>query len=72
MLWHPEDAEDAPQEILIRIVIRLGSFRGESAFTTWVYRVAANYLLTTRKRRAKRTAATFEGFGKDLDEGLSD
>ena len=45
MLWHPEDAEDATQEILIRIITRLGSFKGESAFTTWVYRVACNYLL---------------------------
>ena len=35
MLWHPADAEDATQEILIRIVTHLGSFRGESAFSTW-------------------------------------
>ena len=35
MLWHPADAEDATQEILVRIVTHLGSFRGESAFTTW-------------------------------------
>src|SRR5215217_8235521 len=45
MLWHPADAEDATQEILIRIVTHLGSFRGESAFSTWSYRVAANRLL---------------------------
>src|SRR5688572_27185757 len=51
MLWHPADAEDATQEILVRVVTHLGGFRGESAFTTWVYRVAVNYLLTTRKRR---------------------
>jgi len=72
MLWHPEDAKDATQEILIRIVTHLGSFRQESAFMTWVYRVAANYLLTTRKRQAELEGMTFERFGKELDEGLSD
>lgn len=72
MLWHPADAEDATQEILIRIVTHLGSFRGESAFTTWAYRVASNYLLTTRKRRAEQEELTFERFGAQLDEGLSD
>jgi len=34
MLWHPADAEDATQEILVRIITHLGSFRGESVFTT--------------------------------------
>src|SRR5690349_24472047 len=41
MLWHPEDAKDAAQEILLRVVTRLGSYRGEAAFATWVYRIAA-------------------------------
>ncbi len=72
MLWHPEDAEDATQEILIRIITRLGSFKGESAFTTWVYRVACNYLLTTRRRRAEREEISFKQFGQDLDQGLSE
>src|SRR5215211_5416379 len=71
MLWHPADAEDATQEILIRIVTHLGSFRGESAFGTWSYRVAANYLLTTRKRRAEREELTFERFAEQLDAGLA-
>jgi RNA polymerase sigma factor (sigma-70 family) len=71
MLWHPADAEDATQEILVRIITHLGSFRGESAFTTWAYRVASNYLLTTRKRRAEREELTFERFAQQLDEGLA-
>src|SRR5262249_15064298 len=41
MLWNPDDARDATQEILVRIVTRLGTFRGGSSFATWVYRVAA-------------------------------
>src|SRR6266702_3383179 len=51
MLWHPEDARDATQEILIRVITRLGTFRGASAFMTCAHRVAAHYLLTARKSR---------------------
>lgn len=60
MLYHPADAEDAAQEILIRIITRLGGFREASAFTTWMYRIAANHLLTTRRRQAEHSALTFE------------
>src|SRR5688500_12343666 len=72
MLWHPEDARDATQEILIRVITHLGSSRGDSEFKTWVYRVATNYLITARKSRLEEQAYTFEQFGKELDEGLSD
>jgi RNA polymerase sigma factor (sigma-70 family) len=72
MLWHPEDARDATQEILVRIVTRLATFRGESSFSTWAHRVAANYLLTARKSRLERQRYTFPRFGKELDEGLSE
>ncbi len=72
MLWHPEDARDATQEILVRIVTRLGTYRGESSFSTWAHRVAANYLLTARKSRLEQQAFTFQRFGEDLEEGLSD
>jgi RNA polymerase sigma factor (sigma-70 family) len=70
MLWHPQDAEDATQEILIRIVTHLGTFRGDSAFSTWAYRVACNVLLTVRKSRMERAEITFDAFGRELDEGL--
>lgn len=70
MLWHPADAEDATQEILVRLVTRLDAFRGEAAFGTWAYRVAVNHLLTTRRRRAERAALSFEEFGEDLASGL--
>ncbi len=71
-LWHPEDARDATQEILIRVITRLGSFRFESAFPTWVYRVAANYLIKARQSRLERRHYTFARFGSELEEGLSD
>jgi RNA polymerase sigma factor (sigma-70 family) len=71
-LWHPQDAEDATQEILIKVVTGLGGFRGESGFRTWVYRVACNTLLTLRKQRAEQQALSFDEFGDDLTTGLSD
>jgi RNA polymerase sigma factor (sigma-70 family) len=72
MLWHPEDAEDASQEILMKVVTHLATWRGESAFRTWVYRVAANHLLNVRKSRVEREELTFSAFGAALAENLGD
>lgn len=72
MLWHPQDAEDAAQEALIRIMTRIGSYRGEAAFGTWAYRVAANHILGVRKSRVERENVTFLEFGADLADGLAD
>ncbi len=72
MLWHPEDARDATQEILLRIVTHLATFRGKSSFLTWAYRVGANHLLAWRKGRVEAQGFTFESFGKDLQESLED
>lgn len=71
-LWHPQDAEDATQEILIRVITGLGSFRGDSGFRTWVYRVASNALLTLRKQRMEQQSLSFEIFDEDLAQGMSD
>ena len=72
-LWHPQDAEDATQEILVRIVTGLGSFRGQSRFRTWAYRVACNTLISLRKKgRMERVALSFDDFAEDLDRGLSE
>ena len=69
MLWHPEDARDAAQEILVRIVTRLSSFRGESSFETWAYRVATNWLLNARKQRMELQPLSFDDFAADLEAG---
>ena len=44
MLGTFADAEDATQDILLKIITHLSSFRGESSLTTWVFRIAVNYL----------------------------
>ena len=71
-LWHPQDAEDASQEILVRIITHIGSYRGDSTFRTWVYRVACNALLTMRKQRMEQRAMSAAEFHEDLMHGLSD
>ena len=72
MLFYPADAEDATQEILIKVITRLDSFHGESAFTTWVYSIASNHLLTIRKRRAETGQWSFEEYGKFIDREVSE
>ena len=59
MLGNDEDAEDESQEILIKVITHLSEFREESAFSSWVYRVACNHLLTIRKRKNEREGVTF-------------
>ncbi len=49
MLWRRADAEDATQEILVKIVKALPAFRGESVFRTWLYRIAVNHILDLRR-----------------------
>ena len=53
MLGHQEDAEDEMQEILIKVITHLSDFREESAFSSWVYRIACNHLLTVRKKKGR-------------------
>jgi len=60
MLAEPADAEDATQEILIKVITRLDSFRGESRLTTWVFAVAANHLRSMGARGGERQKLSFE------------
>jgi RNA polymerase sigma factor (sigma-70 family) len=67
MLYAPEDAADATQEILISIVTNLASFRGEAAFRTWAYRIAVRQLLAFKKGRVEHVVHDFDCFGRTLD-----
>ena len=42
MLRDPEDAHDAAQESLVKLVRRIGQFRGQSEFSTWLHRLVVN------------------------------
>lgn len=69
MLGTVPDAEDAAQEIMLRAWKALPSFRGESELSTWVYRIAVNYLLTERKSRFAERPLSFEFYGEDILHG---
>ncbi len=70
MLFDRHDTEDATQEALVRIVTRLAQFRGDSAFSTWAYRIAVRRVLDFRERRAAAARLTSEAFAADLADGL--
>lgn len=72
MLANPEDAKDATQEILIKIITNLSSFRFDSRFTTWVYRVAANYLISEKKVLSRDPQLTFDLYKQDLESDLQE
>jgi RNA polymerase sigma factor (sigma-70 family) len=72
MLWHPEDARDATQEILLKVFTHLATFRGESRFSTWVYRIAANHLHDFRIGRVEASRPQFAAFSADLLDGLAE
>jgi RNA polymerase sigma-70 factor (ECF subfamily) len=48
------DAEDLAQETFIRAYEQIGSFRGASKFSTWLYRIAVNICLNWRQSEARR------------------
>jgi RNA polymerase sigma factor (sigma-70 family) len=70
MLGHVDDASDASQEILVRLVTKLDSFRGESRFRTWVYRVTAHALLNYRTR-LRRPEIDFDEAAGTLEAALA-
>ncbi len=71
MLGNPHDAEDASQEIYIRIITGLKSFEHKSSFSTWVYRIAANHLINYKKSMfSKMPPLSFEFYGADIEAGF--
>lgn len=70
MLWNKEDAEDATQEILVRLVTRLSQFDFRSRLRTWAYRVAVNYVLDVKKSAVERLHLSFERFADNLTSNL--
>ena len=66
MLYAPEDAADATQEILISLVTNLASYRGEAKFRTWAYRIAVRQLLAFKKGRVEHVVHDFDCFGRTL------
>ncbi|MGB7923260.1 MAG: RNA polymerase sigma factor [Pyrinomonadaceae bacterium] len=62
MTQNVSEAEDLAQEVFIQLFRKIGSFRGESAFTTWLHRMTVNQVLMHfRKRSVKLEQTTEEG-----------
>ena len=71
MVFHPQDAEEVTQEVLVKAVTRLSTFRGGSAFRTWLYRIAANHVLNMNRRGAELPPHTFAEYAAAID-GIPD
>lgn len=72
MLANREDAMDATQDILIKVITNLSSFRFDSQFNTWVYRIASNYLISATKIINRDAGFTFDLFKMDLEQDLQE
>ena len=68
MMHNQEDAKDATQEILIKMLTRLSTFEGRSSLHTWLYRIAINHLQNMKRGRAESREITFAQYGQNLDD----
>ncbi len=69
MVRSDADAEDVTQDVLLQVVRKLPTFRGDSAFPTWLHRVTVNAALSHRRKRAvreeRRADAPFDAYLED-------
>jgi RNA polymerase sigma factor (sigma-70 family) len=71
MLGNREDAADASQEILLKVVTHLAAFRGEARFSTWVWSIARHHLLTASTRSRESPEVSLEALAERLESGLA-
>ena len=73
ILQNDEDAEDVTQEVFIQVFESIPSFKGESKFSTWLYRITVSKAMDhiRKKKRKKRFAFVQSLYGKN-DEPLVD
>jgi len=58
MMRNPTDAEDLTQDVFVHLVRKIGSFRGESRFSTWLHRLTVNLVLMHMRRPVRREQTT--------------
>jgi RNA polymerase sigma-70 factor (ECF subfamily) len=66
LVWRmagPERVDELTQDVFVRVWEKLGSFRGEASFSTWLHRVAVNLLLSRRAARRREQARRDEHDG---------
>lgn len=69
MLGNDADAEDVTQDVLLQVVRKLDTFRGEAAFPTWLHRVTVNAALVHRRKQTNREK---HQAGEALDFAMND
>src|SRR5712671_2730294 len=67
MVFQPQDAEEVTQEVLIKVITKLSTFKGESKFRAWLYRIAANHVLNMKRRSAETRVTTFADYAAAID-----
>lgn len=72
MLGSFTDAQDAAQDIILKIITHLSSFKKESSFSTWVFSIATNYLKNYKKHMFARYPLSFEYYGDDIQNGQAE
>ena len=65
MVFQPHDAEEVTQEVLVKGITKLSTFKGDSTFRTWLYRIAANHVLNMKRRSVE--TQTFSTYGAAID-----
>ena len=72
MLGTFPDAEDASQDILLKVITHLSSFKQDSSFSTWVFSIAVNHLKNYKKHMFAKFPLSFEFYGDDILNGKID
>lgn len=67
MVGNGADAEDLTQEVFIKIITALSKFKGDSKFTTWLYRITVNHFLNSKKQSSKFKFVNFENYFDSID-----
>jgi len=68
MLWNIDDAKDLTQIILISVITKLDSFKFNSSFKTWIFRIATNHTLNFIKSKNRNKLLSFEQYGDNLSK----
>lgn len=62
-----ELAQQGQKEALIKMIAKLSTFKGESKFRTWLYRIVMNHIINMKKGSIENMITTFDEYGKSLD-----